>query len=204
MTSRLIPALVGLTALMLAGCGPLILGGTGAAVGKAVVEERSSMDVLRDNRIKLSITNALMNESPRLFAHVVVDVVEGRVLLMGRVPSEADKKRAVDIAWNTEGVNAVADELIVGEPPGARTYVEDVRISNTLRWKMFTDSSIADANYNVETIDGVVYLSGLARSEAELARVLELARSIRGVKRVVSHVLTIDDPRRVTAVGATG
>jgi osmotically-inducible protein OsmY len=59
-------------------------------------------------------------------------------------------------------------------------------------------------NYNIETIDGVVHLSGLAKSKEELDRVIRHAQGISGVKRVVSHVLTIDDPRRVTAVANTG
>ncbi len=203
MNNKAFAVAAGLVALALGGCGPAILAGTGAVIGKSVAEERSTMAVLRDNEIKLSISNRLMNASPELFAHVVVDVVEGRVLLMGMVPSAEDKARAVDIAWKTEGVNAVDDELTVGKPGGAQAYLEDVRISNTLRWKMFTDPKISASNYNVETIGAVVYLSGLAESREELARVLQHARGIKGVKRVVSHVLTIDDPRRVTAVGAT-
>ncbi|MEM9138594.1 MAG: phospholipid-binding domain-containing protein, partial [Pseudomonadota bacterium] len=51
-------------------------------------------------------------------------------------------------------------------------------------------------NYNIETVDKVVHVTGLARSGAELSRVLDRASRIPGVVKVVSHVLTIDDPRR--------
>ena len=59
-------------------------------------------------------------------------------------------------------------------------------------------------NYNIETINRVVHLTGLAKSNEELDRVILRAQQVAGVERVVSHVLTIDDPRRVRTVAATG
>ena len=58
-------------------------------------------------------------------------------------------------------------------------------------------------NYNIETINRVVHLTGLAKSNEELDRVILRAQQVAGVERVVSHVLTIDDPRRVRTVAAT-
>jgi osmotically-inducible protein OsmY len=190
-------------ALLLAACAPVAIGG-GAVVATSVVQERSTKDALEDNAIELSIANALLNHSRRLFGDVTVKVTEGRVVLIGSVPTREDKVTATRIAWETEGVTAVEDELTVARDSGARTYLSDARISNTLRLKLLTDTKVASVNYNVETVDGVVYLTGLARSKAELERVVTHARQIGGVKRVVSHVLTIDDPRRTGAVAATG
>ena len=51
-------------------------------------------------------------------------------------------------------------------------------------------------NYSVETVNGTVYLLGIAQDEAELVRVIEHARGIEDVKQVVSHVVVKDDPRR--------
>lgn len=190
-------------ALLVAACAPAAIGG-GAVVATSVVQERSTMDALNDNAIELSIANALLNHSRRLFGDVTVKVTEGRVVLLGSVPTREDKVTATRIAWETEGVTAVEDELAVARDSGVKTYLSDARISNTLRLKLLTDTKVASVNYNVETVDGVVYLTGLARSKAELERVVNHARQVSGVKRVVSHVLTIDDPRRTGAVAATG
>ena len=104
------------------------------------------------------------------------------------------------IAWETEGVTTVEDELTVAEDSGTNAYLTDVRISNTLRFALLTDIKVSSVNYNVETIDRVVHLTGLAKSNEELGRVIARAQKVAGVERVVSHVLTIDDPRRVSAV----
>ena len=64
------------------------------------------------------------------------------------------------------------------------------------RGKLLVDSDVLSINYSVETVNGTVYLLGIAQDEAELARVTEHARSIEDVKRVVSHVVLKDDRHR--------
>lgn len=190
------PALV---ALALGGCGPALLAGTGAVVTRSVMQERTTMDALKDAEVKLSLKNRLLNQSGSLFSDVSTDVTEGRVVLTGSVPTREEKVTATQIAWETPGVTGVTDELTVAEDSGAVAYLEDAWISNRLRVALLSDRRVASVNYNVETMDGVVHLTGLARSRGELQRVIDRAAAIPGVVRVVSHVLTIDDPRRQTA-----
>lgn len=185
-----------LIALTLSGCGAAILAGTGTVITRSVMEERTTMDALSDTEIKLSISNALLNESAQLFRKVSVDVTEGRVVLKGSVPTREQTVTATRIAWETEGVTAVADELKVAEGSGAQAYLEDAWISNRLRVALLADGKVSSVNYSVETIDKVVHLTGLARSRGELSHVIDRAAAIPGVVKVVSHVLTIDDPRR--------
>jgi osmotically-inducible protein OsmY len=51
-------------------------------------------------------------------------------------------------------------------------------------------------NYSVVTVNGVIYLMGLAQNQDEIDRVMDYARAIRYVRDVVSHVLVKTDPRR--------
>ena len=180
----------------------MMIGG-GAVLARSVVQERTTMDALRDTEIKLSIENWLLNHSGELFRDVSVDVIEGRVLLTGSVPKREHKLAAARIVWAIEGVSAVDDELTVAEDSSTMAYLTDVRISNSLRFALLTDREISSVNYNVVTINRVVHLSGLAKSNEELDRVIRRAQGVKGVERVVSHVLTIDDPRRVRTVAAT-
>jgi len=194
-----------LCGLALTACTPVgVAVGGGAVLARSVVQERTTMDALRDTEIRLSIENRLLNHSGELFRDVSVGVVEGRVLLAGSVPERQHKIDAVQIVWETEGVSAVEDELTVAEDSGSMAYLTDVRISNTLRFVLLTDGKVSSMNYNVETIDRVVHLSGIAKSNEELDRVILRAQQVAGVERVVSHVLTLDDPRRVRTVATTG
>jgi osmotically-inducible protein OsmY len=193
-----------LTGLALTACTPVgvVIGG-GAVLARSVVQERTTMDALRDTEIKLSIENRLLNYSGELFRDVSVGVVEGRVLLTGSVPERQHKIDAARIVWETEGVTTVEDELTVEKDTGTKARLADVRISNTLRLALLTDVEVSSVNYNVVTINRVVHLTGLAKSNEELDRVIRQAQEVKGVERVVSHVLTIDDPRRVRTVAAT-
>jgi len=204
MKKKALVAAACLIGLATAGCAPAVLVGTSTVVARSVAQERSTMAALQDVEIKVSIENRLINHSGELFRDVSVDVVEGRVLLAGSVPTREDKIEAGRLTWETPGVTAVEDEITVAEDSGTLAYLEDVRISNTLRLKLLADMKVSSANYNVETVDRVVHLTGLAKSNAELERVIRHAQQVKGVQRVVSHVLTIDDPRRVAALAASG
>jgi osmotically-inducible protein OsmY len=195
----------GLSGLAVSACTPTgMVVGTGAVLTRSVIQERSTMGALTDVEIKVSILNSFGNYSGELFRDVSVDVIESRVLLTGSVPERGQKIDAARIAWETSGVSAVEDEITVAEDSGTKAYLTDVRISNTLRFSLLTDMNISSVNYNVVTVDRVVHITGLAKSNEELDRVIRRAQKIKGVERVVSHVLTIDDPRRVTLVAAAG
>ena len=189
--------LLALGAMATASCGAAVVVGTGTVVTRTVLEERTTMDALKDAEVQISLNNRFLNHSTRLFADVSTTVIEGRVLLLGSVGKREDKIAATRIAWATPGVKAVTDELKVKSGSGVVAYAEDAWISNQLRFALLTDTDISSVNYNVETVDKVVHVTGIARSSSELKRVIERAARIPGVSRVVSHVLTIDDPRRI-------
>lgn len=171
----------------LGGCAGLAVG---AAVtgGAALVEDRSLGHQVDDLTVKLAINEGLFAHDEGLFGDVSIDVTEGRVLLTGKVPTPADRVDAVRIAWQAEGVAEVINELQVAESGDLIDYLDDARITNELRVRLFFDREITAINFNVDTVDGVVYITGIASGRAELDLVLDHARRIAGVKEVVSHV----------------
>lgn len=199
-----------LAACGLASCGTSTVIGTGAVITRTVLQERSTMSALQDTEIQLSLNNRFLNHSPELFGDVSTSVVEGRVVLTGSVPTREEKIAATQLAWSTPGVITISDELTVSEDSSAADYIEDAWISNRIRLNMLTDTRVSSVNYTIETVDKVVHLTGIARSGKELSVVIEHASAIPGVVRIVSHVLTIDDPRRqvttalAPATGRTG
>ena len=73
-----------------------------------------------------------------------------------------------------------------------------------LRTRLLTDSGVWHLNYTVKTQSRVVYLMGVADSPQELLLVVDHARSVPNVERVVSHVLYRNDPRRIAPAHRTG
>ena len=178
-----------------AACAPLIV--AGAATGAlAVAQERTVGDAVDDTAIGLKVKDGFIALSPNLFTKVSVDVVEGRVLLTGTVPDPQNRVDAVRITWQVQGVKEVLNEIQVSNKTSIADYFTDVRISTELRYRMVADTQISEINYNIDTVNGTVYLIGIAQDQVELDRVLNYARSIKGVKQVVSQVLLKTDPRR--------
>lgn len=182
-------------AAALQGCVPAVVG-AGATTGVAIAQERSVGAAIDDATIELNVNSALLQKSQSLFAKIGVESVEGRVLLTGAVPTPEDRIEAGRLAWTVGGVREVINEVEVTDKSSVVDYAKDSWITTQLRGKLLGDRMISDINYSIETVNGVIYLMGVAQSEAELQRVTSHARTIRGVNRVVSHVRLKTDPAR--------
>jgi len=189
MPPRLVtPLLLLALAVAASGCGPGMLIGAAATGGVAIAEERSLGTQVDDATIALTINEALFSYNEALYQDVGIDVTEGRVLLTGKVKEPQDRVEAVRIAWQAQGVKEVINEIQVTDKGGIGSYMTDVRISNELRADLLFDSQVSSINFNIDTVGQIIYITGIARTQAELDRVIAHARTISGVKQVVSHV----------------
>ena len=185
-----------LSSLALTACAaPGIVAGA-ATAGLAVAQERSIGTVIDDTAIELQIQHYLLQAGDDLFIRVGIEVHEGRVLLTGIVPTPDDRVEAVRQAWQANGVLEVINEVQVTNRAGITDYLRDAKITSQLRFQMLRDRDISDVNYTVETVNGIVYLMGIARSRPELDKVTTHARNIAGVQKVISHVRLSGGDRR--------
>mgnify|MGYP001192162864 FL=1 len=184
-----------IVALLLSGCVGAAIG-AGATAGIAVAQERSIGNVVDDTSIKFQINERLLRHSEMLWTKTNLDVIEGRVLITGVVASEADRDKAAELAWQVGGINDVLNELQVAQSGDAETFVRDASITAQLRFKMLSDRDIHAINFNLTTVNAIVYLFGIARTDTEHQKLVNHARNVKGVRKVVSHVLLKDDPRR--------
>ena len=181
--------------LGLSGCVELLVGAA-ATTGLAIVEERSVGDAVDDLTTRAELNQLFFEDDVDLYRDVSFSVIEGRVLLKGSVPTSEARIRALRIAWQAGGVREVINEIQVTDESGILDYARDTWISTQLKGKLLVDTDVLSINYSVETVNGTVYIIGIAQDEAELERVVEHARTIEDVKRVVSHVVMEDDPSR--------
>ena len=173
----------------LQGCaGPGVVAGGAATVGVTVAQERSPGAAVDDLIITTAVSHYLFRKDIELFRAVNVEVVEGRVLLLGGVKDPDDRVEAVRLAWQAEGVKEVINEIQVTDRGGLVDYARDTWISAQLTTKLLLDKAIKAINYNIETVNGVVYMIGIAQDQAELERATNHARTIKHVRKVISHV----------------
>ncbi len=189
---RLGPAVAVLAILaatpILPGCGPTLVVGAGASVGNAAMQERGFRKTMADTGTETKISANLFSHSATLFADVSVEVYEGRVLLTGAVEKPADRIEAVKIAWRADGVTEVINEIQTRDDSDLLDAARDRWITTKLGTLITFDKKIKGVNYSIETVNGKVYLIGIAQSQAELTRVINHARSISYVRRVINHV----------------
>ena len=181
--------------LSLSGCIEFFVGAA-ATAGLVIAEERSVGDAVDDLTIRAELNQVFFEDDIDLYRDVSFSVIEGRVLLKGSVLTPEDRVQALRLAWQANGVREVINEIQVTDESGILDYARDTWISAQLKGKLLVDVDVLSINYSVETVKGTVYIMGIAQNEDELARVIEHARSIEDVKRVVSHAVMKDDPRR--------
>ena len=145
-------------------------------------------------RIQAEINNALFQADHVLFGRVNLSVTEARVLPTGRVPTPEDRVEATRLTWQVQGVQEVINELQVDDSSSIVDAARDQLIAATLRQKLIFDSAVRSINYSIATVNGRIYLFGIARSADELDRVVNHGRNVKYVRDVTSYV-RIAEPR---------
>jgi hyperosmotically inducible protein len=69
--------------------------------------------------------------------------------------------------------------------------INDTWITTKVKSSLLADSDVAGLDVSVETVNGVVRLSGDVESQAQIDRAVEIARDIEGVTNVESSDLTV-------------
>ncbi|MCA3260750.1 MAG: BON domain-containing protein [Telmatospirillum sp.] len=181
--------------LSLQGCVGAAIGGA-ATVGSAAMQDRGLRGAVTDNAIAIEINHYWFQKSEKLFAAVQTQIYEGRVLVSGAVTDPDMRAEAIRLAWQAKGVREIINEIEITDEGGLKAYAKDTWSAGELRSRLLFARGVNSSNYSVEVVNGTVYLLGVFTDAAEHDRVLAIARSQSNIRRVVSHVIARDDPRR--------
>jgi osmotically-inducible protein OsmY len=67
-------------------------------------------------------------------------------------------------------------------------YVDDATITTQVKARLLEDPNVAGTSISVETLNGVVMLSGFAKNTTEKATAESIARKVTGVKSVKNEI----------------
>ena len=189
-------AVVLLAALMLplalSACVGAAVGGA-ATVGLASYDERGIDGVASDLKVAMDVRARWLDKDPNIPIKVSVEVNEGRALLTGLVQDEKMRADAVGEAYKVIGVKQVLNEIQIAPSTGVVDYSRDSWVTAQIKSKLTFDEKVMAVNFHVETVNGTVYLIGIARSAAERDQVVNTSRGIGYVRRVVDHI-RVKDP----------
>lgn len=200
----LVPALCAFS-LLASSCAPVgVAAGVGAAAGVAAAQEGGISTAASDTRIQIEINDLWFKHNVDMFSKLNLTINQGRVLITGVVQNPEHRVEAVRLAWQPKGVKQVINEIRVANSEGLTGYAKDTWFTTRLRTALVFDKNIQSINYSIDTVQGTVYLMGFAQDRLELNRVVEKARTIKGVKNVVSYVKIIGEQEGGNAAAAPG
>ncbi len=164
------------------------LTGAAAAGGIAAAQEGGLSRAWSDAKIQAEINDLWLRHDFEIFRKLDLTVDQGRVLITGVVQNPEHRVEAVRMAWKPEGVKQVINEIRVADSEGIIGFARDSWAATRLRTSITLDRDVQSINYNIDVVQGIVYLMGVAQTRAELNRVIETARTIPDVKQVVSYM----------------
>ncbi len=188
---RSIILVIGLVFLSIVyGCSPAGVLASGGATTMVVAEgDKSLGTAVDDATIKLNISRKLLTSENNLFRDIDTSVIEGIVLLTGIVENQEKRIEAVKIVWEVDGVKEVINEIEIGEKTSIKEYANDVWITAQIKALAARDIGLRFISYNVETIKGKVYLAGITSRPEQLETLVNIIKSLKGVKEVVNYVV---------------
>ena len=176
-----------LSSILIANCAQVA---TGAAVKVVAVnqEDRSIGEFVDDTIIKTLIKNTYFDQNEKIFFNIDVEVSQGRVLLTGTIENIDLKIEATRIAWGVKGVQTVINEIQISNSDNIINFADDLVISTKVKGKLILNENVNSLNYSIETVNKLVYIIGIARSEDERDLVINIAREVYGVEEVIDYI----------------
>jgi len=173
--------------ISLYGCGWVLVGG-GAYEGYKVATDTRTVGTQIDDALITAKVKAKLIEDPITKARKIdVDTVNGVVTLTGIVDSEAEITRAIEIAKSVPGVKKVVNNLRVGKR-SIGSYLTDKEITAKIKAKFIADPELKAFSIDVDTLNGVVTLTGVVERESQKEKAVKLAKSVEGVKQVIVNI----------------
>ena len=190
--------ILGVLAHFLQGCSPTgTVLGAGARTGLALAEDRPVEEIWGDTLLKVTINKKLLETSfSETFWSLNTTIFEGRVLITGNVKNTTLRDQVSQIVWGVKGVREVLNEIEIQETNNVTQIARDKFIQTSLQARMLGDKIVSDINYKMIAHNNVLYIIGVAQSQAELEKVVAHARAIRYVKRFVNYIWLADNPSR--------
>ena len=193
MKTRLIIVL--LLSLLLSGCiGVSSKGifGTGVSVA---FDPRSVGTQIDDSIMQKSLTAKILLLDKKYFLSVKSKVLDGRIFLTGKVKGAEEKLKLTKLAWETEGVRSVRNDIKIKEKFNFKQSAKDLLITSQLRTALILNKDIKATNYQLDTYKKKIYIYGIAMTSEEKNLVLTEAKEILDVEDVIASIMLLENLR---------
>ena len=184
--------IIGLILSSCAGVSSKGIFGTGVSIA---FDPRSVGTQIDDSIMQKNLSTRIILDDKRYLISVKSKVLDGRIFLTGKVDNPEDKLKLTKMAWETQGVRSVRNDIKVKEEFNFKQSAKDLLITSQLRTALILNKNIKASNYQIDTYKKKIYIYGIAITSEEKDEVLIEAKQILDVKDVVASILLVDDLR---------
>ena len=166
--------------------------GTGVTVA---LDPRTLGTQIDDGIMDKNLDARLLLVDKNYFLNVSTQVLDGRIFITGKVESPEEKLKITKLAWETQGVRSVRNDLKIKEKFNFKQSSKDILITSQLRSAIIFNKKIKSANYSIDTYKKSIYIYGIAETEDEKNEVIKEAKEILDVENVIASILLVEDLR---------
>ena len=192
MKNKLLLLLVG---LILSGCVGVSSSGVFGTGVSVALDPRSVGTQIDDSLMQKNLTTRIVLFDKKLLLSVKSKVLDGRIFLTGKVENPEDKLKLTKLAWETDGVRSVRNDVKVKEDFNFKQSAKDILITSQLRTALILNKEIKSTNYQIDTYKKKIYIYGIAVTSDEKDQVVEEAKQILDVKDVIASILLVENLR---------
>ncbi len=120
-------------------------------------------------------------------------VVDGHIYLTGTVDSVDEKILLTKIAWKTEGARSVKNNIKVKDKFSLKNSAKDLLITSQLKVALLSNKQVSMANYQINTVNQIIFIFGIAKSESEKREVINEAKIIQDVKNIDASIFLVSE-----------
>ena len=120
-------------------------------------------------------------------------VVDGHIYLTGIVDSVDEKILLTKIAWKTEGARSVKNNIKVKDKFSLKNSAKDLLITSQLKVALLSNKQVSMSNYQINTVNQIIFIFGIAKSESEKREVINEAKIIQDVKNIDASIFLVSE-----------
>tara|TARA_B100000586_G_scaffold127021_1_gene91734 strand:- start:411 stop:1022 length:612 start_codon:yes stop_codon:yes gene_type:complete len=184
------------TSIFLYSCvGSSSVGVFGSGVSVAF-DPRTVGTQIDDSIMQKNLTARLTLKEKKYLLSISTKVLDGNIFLSGKVGQAEEKLKIIKMAWETKGVRSVKSAITIKGQTTFKNTAKDILITSQLRTALIFNKLIKSTNYNIDTINGKVYIFGIAITGDEKKEVIKEAQDVYGVKEVIPSIILVEDLSR--------
>ena len=166
--------------------------GTGVSVA---FDSRSVGTQIDDSIMQKSFSARLILKNKNYVLSVKTKVIDGRIFITGKVDNPEEKLQITKLAWETDGVRSVRNDIKIKEKFNFKRSAKDILITSQLRTALILNKNIKATNYQIDTYKKKIFIYGIAMSSEEKNLVISEAEEIIDVEKVIASIILVEDLR---------